>query len=285
MIAVTGATGELGKLVIEGLLQKVPANQIIAAVRTPAKAAAWAAQGVDVREADYTRPETLVSAFAGATKLLLISSNVVGEQRQAQHKDAIDAAKSAGVPLIAYTSLLHADKSKLLLAIDHLFTERYLQASGVAFTFLRNGWYTENLTSGIGPALQQGALIGASKEGRFAAATREDYAAAAIAFLTTDGHENKIYELAGDQPFTRAELAAELSKQTGKTIAYNDLPEAEYEKILSTFLPPPVARIIADSDTKAADGELDDQSHTLSRLIGRPTTSLAAALAAAIKAV
>ena len=282
MIVITGATGQLGKLVVEGLLQKVPANQIIAAVRTPAKASDLAAKGVQVREADYSRPESLVAAFTGATKLLLISSNELG-QRVAQHKAVIDAAKAAGVQLVAYTSLLHADPSKLLLAAEHLATEQYLQASGVPFTLLRNGWYFENQTAGIAPALQQGAFIGASKDGRFAAASRADYAAAAVAVLAGEGHEDQVYELAGDTAYTRTELAAEVSRQTGKTIAYRDLPEAEYEKILSSFLPPELARILANAEAQAAAGALDDQSHTLSRLIGRSSTPLADAVASALK--
>lgn len=283
MIAITGATGQLGKLVVEGLLQKVPANRIIAAVRTPAKASDFEAKGVQVREADYFHPESLAAAFTGATKLLLISSNELG-QRVVQHKAVIDAAKYVGVQLLAYTSLLHADTSKLLLAAEHLATEQYLQASGIPFTMLRNGWYIENQTAGIAPALQQGAFIGASKDGRYAAAARADYAAAAVAVLTGEGHGNQVYELAGDIPYTRAELATEVSKQTGKTIAYHDLPEAEYEKILTNFLPPELARILADAEAKAAAGALDDQSHTLSRLIGRPSTLLADAVASALKA-
>jgi NAD(P)H dehydrogenase (quinone) len=282
MIVITGATGQLGKLVVEGLLQKVPANQIIAAVRTPAKASDLAAKGVQVREADYSRPESLVAAFTGVTKLLLISSNELG-QRVAQHKAVIDAAKAAGVQLVAYTSLLHADTSKLLLAAEHLATEQYLLASGVPFTLLRNGWYFENQTAGIAPALQQGAFIGASKDGRFAAASRADYAAAAVAVLAGEGHENQVYELAGEPAYTRTELAAEVSRQTGKTIAYRDLPEAEYEKILASFLPPELARILADAEANAATGALYDQSHTLSRLIGRPSTPLADAVASALK--
>jgi NAD(P)H dehydrogenase (quinone) len=283
MIAVTGATGELGRLVIEGLLKTMPANQIIAAVRTPAKASAFAEKGMVVREADYSRPETLAAAFAGATKVLLISSNEIGK-RVEQHKAVINAAKAAGVGLIAYTSILHADTSTLVLAVEHVATEEYLRVSGVAFALLRNGWYTENMTAGIGPALQQGAFIGASKDGHYAAATRADYAAAAVAVLTGEGHDNKVYELGGDAGFTRAELAAEVSKQTGKTIGYHDLPEAEYEKILATFLPADIAGMIADAEAKAANGELDDKSKTLSGLIGRPTTTLADTVADALKA-
>ena len=216
--------------------------------------------------------------------MLLISGNELGK-RIAQHSAVVDAAKAAGAELVAYTSLLHADKSKMLLAEEHVATEKYLQASGVGFALLRNGWYTENLTAGIVPALQQGALIGSSKNGRFAAASRADYAAAAAQVLTADGQSGKIYELAGDTSFTREDLAAEVSRQTGKTIGYHDLPEAEYEKILSGFLPPELAHILADSETNAAAGELDDQTHTLSRLIGRKTTPLAETVAEALKAI
>jgi len=284
MIAVTGATGQLGTLVIEALLKTVPANQIIAAVRTPSKAKAFADKGVQVREADYARPETLASAFSGATKVLLISGNEVG-QRVPQHKAVIDAAKKAGVQLLAYTSLLKADTTGLLLGTEHVATEQYLQASGVPYSLLRNGWYTENITPGIAPALQQGAFIGATKEGRIAAATRAEYAAAAAAVLTGEGHENTIYELAGDNAFTRAEFAAEVSKQTGKTIGYHDLPEQEYAAILATFLPHGMAPILADAEAKAANGALDDNSHTLSKLIGHPTAPFADAIADALKAL
>lgn len=282
MIAVTGATGELGSLVIHALLLNTPADQIVAAVRNPAKAKGLASKGVVVREADYSRPETLAAAFAGVEKLLLISSNEVGV-REVQHQAVIDAAKAAGVRQLAYTSILHADTSTLTLAAEHIVTERYLQASGLAYTMLRNGWYTENQTAGIGTALEQGAFIGASQEGRFAAATRADYAEAAAAVLTGTGHENQVYELGGDHPYTRAELAAEVSRQTGKAIGYHDLPEKEYETILSSFLPSEVASMIADAEAKAALGELDDWSHTLSRLLERPTTTLQEAVSVALK--
>ena len=281
MIAVTAATGHLGTLVIEEMLKSVPADQIVAAVRTPSKAAALAAKGVRVREGDYTRPETFAAALAGVTKLLLISGTDLGH-RVPQHKAVIDAAKAAGVQFVAYTSLLRADTSPLQLAAEHLATENDLRASGLVFSLLRNGWYFENMTAGIAPALAQGAFIGATKDGRIAAASRADYAGAAARVLTTEGHTNSVYELAGDISFTRAELAAEVSKQTGKVIAYHDLPESEYEKILATFLPPQLATILADAEAKAADGALDDDSHTLSKLIGRSTTTLAAAVAAAL---
>ena len=283
MIVVTAATGQLGTLVIERLLKTMPANEIVAAVRTPDKAAALAAKGVQVREADYSKPETLRSALEGATKVLLISGTDIG-RRVPQHEAVIKAAKDAGVSLLAYTSLLRANTSTLNLAKEHLATEQLLQASGVPFVLLRNGWYAENLTAGVGPALHQGAFIGCSKQGRLAAATRAEFAEAAAVALNSEGHENKVYELAGDVAFTREELAREVSKQTGKTIGYNDLPEAEYEKTLASFLPSSLAHILADAEAKAANGELDDHSHTLSQLVGHKTATLAEVVAETLKA-
>jgi NAD(P)H dehydrogenase (quinone) len=282
MIAVTGATGHLGRLVIDELLKTTQANNIIAAVRTPAKATGLADRGVQVREADYSRPETLAAACDGASRLLLISGNELGK-REAQHKAVIDAAKAAGITFVAYTSLLHCDTSPLALAEEHLATEEYLVASGLNYSLLRNGWYFENQTAAIPMALQKGAFIGASGGGRIAAASRSDYAAAAAAVLTSEGYGNSVLELAGDEPYTRAELAAEVSEQTGEAVKYLNLSEAEYEKILSGFLPAVFAPLIADAEAHAAQGWLDDNSHTLSRLLGRPTTSLAEAVESALR--
>lgn len=282
MIVVTGATGQLGRLVIDELLKTSEAENVIAAVRTPSKANVFADKGVQVREADYSRPETLVTAFNGASKLLLISGNELGK-RQEQHKSIIDAAKSAGVGFIAYTSILRCDTSPVLLAADHLGTERYLLASGLTYSFLRNGWYYENHTAAIPQAIRNGAFIGASCDGRYSAAPRSDYAVAAATVLTGKGFENSVLELAGDQPYTRAELAAEVSKQTGKVIRYNNLSEAEYATVLSAFLPPAMAQAIADAEAHAAQGALDDSSHTLSGLLGRSTASLAEAVEAALR--
>ncbi|UAL10305.1 SDR family oxidoreductase [Caulobacter segnis] len=278
-IAVTGSTGQLGRLVIEKLKVRVPAGEIIALARDPAKAADL---GVAVRAADYARPETLGPALAGVDTLLLISSDAIG-QRLVQHGAVIDAAKAAGVKRIAYTSILRADASPLVLADEHKATEALIKASGLTYALLRNGWYTENYTGSLAGAVAAGALIGASGEGRISAATREDYAEAAAAVIATPDAENRVYELAGDVAFTRAELAAEVSRQTGKTIPYNDLPEAEYARILESFgLPAPLAAILAQSDTGAAEGGLFDDGRQLSALIGRPTTPLSVAVAAAL---
>lgn len=283
MILVTGATGKLGRLVIEKLLEKVPANQVIAAVRNPEKATGLTARGVQVREADYGQPETLGPAFQGAEKVLLISSSEVG-QRAKQHQAVVEAARKAGVRLLAYTSILHADRSRMALAAEHKATEELIRASGLPYVLLRNGWYTENYTENLGPALAHGALVGSAGEGRIAAATRADYAAAAVAVLTGSGHENKVYELAGDTAFTMAELAAEVSRKAGRTIAYNDLPPQRYQGMLTgAGVPGPFAEILADSDVGASRGELNDTSGELRRLIGRPTTPLADAVAVALK--
>ncbi len=282
MIVVTGATGQLGKLVVEELLKTIPASQIVAAVRNPQKAQDLAAKGIAIRQAKYGQPESLAAAFAGADKVLLVSSSEVG-QRVAQHQAVADAAQAAGVERLVYTSILNADRSNLLLSQEHKATEAYLRASGMQFTLLRNGWYTENHTGSLAAAVEHGAVLGAAKEGRFATATRADYAAAAAAVLTGEGHENKVYELGGDEPYTLAELAAEVARQTGKPVVYKDLPQAEYARALTGFgLPDGVARAIADADAGARRGELDTQSHDLSMLIGRPTTSLQQAVTAAL---
>jgi NAD(P)H dehydrogenase (quinone) len=274
-IAITGATGQLGRLVVDKLKTKVPGADIVALVRTPAKAAAL---GVTAREADYNRPETLGPALEGVDTLLLVSSNEVGK-RAAQHRTVIEAAKRAGVKRIVYTSLLHADTSPLSLAEEHLQTEAELKASGVPFTILRNGWYTENYTGSIAGALAGGALVGSAGEGRISSAMRLDYAEAAVAALVGEGHEGKTYELAGDEAWTLSELAAEISRQTGREIPYKNLPEAEYAAALEGFgLPEGLAQAIAGWDAGASQGALFDDSRRLSALIGRPTTTLSVAV-------
>ena len=283
MIVVTGATGQLGRLVITALLKAVRASQIVAAVRTRAKAADLAALGVLVRQADYAQPATLVNAFTGAEKLLLISSSEVG-QRVPQHQAVIDAAKQAGVKLIAYTSVLHADKGLLGLAQEHLATEAAIKASGIPAVILRNGWYTENYAASIPPALAHGALLGSAKDGRIASAARADYADAAAAVLTRDGQAGKVYELAGDDAYTLTKFAAEVAAQSGKPVIYKDLPEADFKAaLIGAGLPDYVAALLSDSDAGAAKGGLFDDSRSLSTLIGRPTTPLKTVVADALK--
>ncbi|GKW08825.1 SDR family oxidoreductase [Pectobacterium carotovorum] len=283
MIAITGASGQLGRLVIKQLLEKVPASDIVALVRDVNKVADLSAKGVQVKAADYNQPEALASALQGVDKVLLISSSEVG-QRAVQHRNVIDAAVKAGVKLVAYTSLLHADKSPLALAAEHQQTEALLKASGLPHVLLRNGWYTENYAASIPAALEHGVFIGSAGEGKITSATREDFAAAAVAVLTQEGQAGKVYELAGDEPYTLAELAAEVSKQSGKNIGYQNLSEAEFAAALvSAGLPDVFAQIIADSDTGASKGGLFDDGKQLSRLIGRPTTPLSAVVKATLK--
>ena len=275
MIAITGATGQLGQHVIESLLKTVPASQIVAIVRNPAKATALSQQGITVRQADYTDEAAFTTALQGIDKLLLISSSEVG-QRTPQHRNVINAAKAAHVKFIAYTSLLHANTSPLGLADEHVATEKMLADSGIAYALLRNGWDTENYLASAPAALEHGVFIGAAGEGKIASATRADYAAAAARVISEDGHAGKIYELAGDEGWTLSQLAAELAKQSGKKVVYQNLSEADFAAALKGFgLPAGLADMLADSDIGASKGGLFDDSHTLSKLIGRPTTSLA----------
>ena len=278
-IGVTGATGQLGRLVVEKLKQKVAADSVVALVRNPEKAADL---GVETRPFDYTQPETLVTSLKGIDKLLLISGNEIG-QRLPQHKAVIEAAKQAGVKQITYTSILHADSSPLGLAGEHLGTEVAIKESGLTYTILRNGWYTENYTGSAKGAVGAGAFIGNAGDGKIASAARVDYAEAAAVVLAGEGHENKTYELAGDEAYTLTELAAEISRQTGKIVPYNNLTEAEYAGILKSFgLPDGLAEMLADSDTGASKGGLFDDTKQISALIGRPTTPLAIVLAEAL---
>ncbi|MBS6113417.1 MAG: SDR family oxidoreductase [Citrobacter freundii] len=275
MIAITGTTGQLGQHVIESLLKTVPASQIVAIVRNPAKATALSQQGITVRQADYSDEAAFTTALQGIDKLLLISSSEVG-QRAPQHRNVINAAKAAHVKFIAYTSLLHADTSPLGLADEHVATEQMLAESGIAYALLRNGWYTENYLASAPAALEHGVFIGAADEGKIASATRADYAAAAARVISEDGHAGKTYELAGDAGWTLSQLAAELAKQSGKKVVYQNLSEADFAAALKGVgLPAGLADMLADSDTGASKGGLFDDSHTLSKLIGRPTTSLA----------
>ncbi len=278
-IGVTGATGQLGRLVVESLKSKVSAETIVALVRNPEKAAGL---GIEARAFDYTQAENLVASLKGIDKLLLISGNEVG-QRLPQHLAVIDAAKQAGVKQLFYTSILHADSSPLGLATEHLATEVAIKESGLTYTILRNGWYTENYTGSAKGAVGAGAFIGNAGDGKIASAARVDYAEAAAVVLAGEGHEGKTYELAGDEAYTLTELAAEISKQSGKTIPYNNLTEAEYAGILKSFgLPDGLAEMLANSDTGASKGGLFDDSKVLSELIGRPTTSLAKVVADAL---
>ncbi|WP_146196951.1 SDR family oxidoreductase [Achromobacter pulmonis] len=279
MIAITGASGHLGRLVVPRLRAALPTTDIVALARSPEKAADL---GVAVRAADYDKPDTLDAALAGADTLLLISSSDIG-RRVEQHTNVIAAAKGAGVKRIVYTSLLHADTSSLSLATEHVATEAALKDSGLVHTVLRNGWYSENHTASIPATLQAGFFAGSAGDGRISAATRADFADAAVAVLAGEGHDGKVYELAGDAPYTLSELAAELSRQVGREIPYRNLPPAEYAALLrEAGISDAYAEAIAQFDVDASTGALFDDGRELSRLIGRPTTPLADAVAEAL---
>lgn len=268
---ITGATGQLGRLVVEKLKGRVNNDTLVALVRSPEKASSL---GIEARSFDYTRSDTWAEALKGIDHLLLISSNEVG-QRSAQHENVINAAREAGVKWIVYTSLLYADRSSLSLAEEHADTEQLLKESGIPHTILRNGWYTENYTGSIDGALQAGAFVGSAGEGKISSAPREDYAEAAAVVLSEEGHVGKVYELAGDTSYTLKELAAEVSKQTGKEIPYNNLPEGEYAKVLaSAGVPEEFAHAIAQWDAGASKNDLFNEDRVLSKLIGRPTTPM-----------
>ena len=274
-IAITGATGQLGRLAVAAL--KAKGAKPIALVRDPAKAADL---GVETRAFDYTKADP--SALKGVDTLVLISSNDFND-RVGQHKNAIAAAKQAGVGRIIYTSVLNAADSPMVLALDHAATEMALNDSGVPTTLLRNGWYTENYTGALDAAIEHGAIIGASGEGRVSSAARKDYAEAIAVTALDASHTGKTYELAGDTAYSGAELAAAVAAAAGKPVAYVNMSETDYAKALQGFgLPEGFAKVLADSDAQAAKGALFDDSRTLSRLIGRPTTPLAETVAAAL---
>jgi NAD(P)H dehydrogenase (quinone) len=281
-IVVTGATGKLGRHVVEQLLEKVPAEQITAVVRDKARAADLAERGVQLAVADYNAPETFAEVFTAGDKVLLISGNEFDKGRPAQHKGVIDAAKAAGVALLAYTSA--PGSLTAALADDHRATEEILLASGVPYTLLRNGWYFENYTEHLAPVLEHGAVVQAAGDGRISAAARADYAAAAVAVLTGEGHENTTYELGGDTAFSFAQYAAELSRQTGREIVYSPVSVEAFTGILTgAGLPEPLAAVFAGVDASIEKGELVVSTGDLSRLTGRPTTALAEAVAAALR--
>ncbi len=279
-IGITGATGQLGQLVVQKLKEKNTGAKLVALVRDPKKAASL---GIEVRTFDYGQPETLPQALEGIDHLVFISGSEIGK-RETQHSNVIKAAKQAKVKKIAYTSLLHADTSSLMLAPEHLATENMLKESGIPHTILRNGWYTENYTANLKAALEHGAIIGSAGNGKISSATREDYAEAIAETITSDAHTGQTYELAGDQTYTMQDLAAEVSKQTGKNIVFLNLPEAEYaQKLQEIGLPEGMATAFASLDYSASKDDLHNESGTLSQLIKRPTTPLSQAVKAGLK--
>ncbi|WP_407551915.1 NAD(P)H-binding protein [Streptomyces sp. Pv4-95] len=282
-IVVAGATGALGRLVIDALLDRSAADEIVAVARDRARAADLAARGVDVRIADYRRPETLQDVFSAGDRALLISGNEAG-QRVGRHRAVIDAAREARVGLLAYTSILGGPTATFRIAEEHIATEQALLASGVPYSLLRNGWHHENYTGALATTLKTGAVVGSAGGGRVATAARRDYAEAAAAVLTGSGHERSVHELSGDTAWTMAEYAAEVSRQTGREIRYQDLPQERYAALLiDSGVPAMGAQLAADADAGIARGELGSTPGDLSRLLGRPTTPIAEAIAEALK--
>ena len=281
-IVVTGATGQLGRHVLEALLERgVAAQDIVAAGRSVGKLANFASRGVRVQAMDYADAASVADALKGATRVLLISGSEVG-QRVDQHRTVINAAKAEGVELLAYTSIANADTTEMKLADEHKATEALLRESGVPLVLLRNGWYLENYTEQLPGTLAQGAVAGSAGDGKVSGAARVDYAHAAAAVLVADGQAGKVYELGGDEAFSMGELAAEISAATGKEVSYNDLPAEDYAGLLTSVgVPQGFAEILADSDLGIARGDLLVSSGDLRRLIGRPTTSLAEAVRSA----
>lgn len=282
-IAVTGATGHLGRLTVEALLARgARAGDLVAVVRDQAKAADLAARGVQVRVADYADPVALKAALVGVDKLLLISGSEMG-RRLTQHANVIEAAKNAGVGFIAYTSVLHAPTSPLSLAVEHEATENLLAESGVDHALLRNGWYWENYVTDLAGTVERGVLAGAGGEGRVAGAARVDYAEAAAAVLLADDQAGKVYELGGDERLTLAELAAKMSEAAAKPVAYQDLPVAQFQSVLEAAGVPAVyAEMLAGADAGIQAGALDTDSGDLRRLIGRESTPVLDVLRAAL---
>lgn len=283
-IVVTGATGQLGRLTVEALLRRgIPAADIIATGRDIAGIKDLADRGITVRRADFADTDGLAEAFAGAERLLLISASVPVGERVANHRRVIDAAASAGVSLVAYTSTTHADTATTVIGATHRETEAYLRDRGIPSVLLRNGWYLEDHTSQLPQILQNGAVVGAAGEGRISAASRADYAEAAAAVLTAEGHTGAVYELGGDESFTLTELAAAISAAAGKQVTYADLPVADFAQVpASAGLPAELAEVLADADRGMNRGEMYTDSGDLRRLIGRPPVTLAEALAAAL---
>ncbi|NJP99607.1 NAD(P)H-binding protein [Streptomyces zingiberis] len=286
MIVVTGATGHFGRQVIVHLLRRgTPADRIAAAVRTPAKAADLAERGVEIRLADYDRPETLLPAFTGADKLLLVSSTGPDDARITQHRAAVEAAAEAGAGLLAYTSVAGAPTNPLGLARVHRDTEQAVAGSGLPAVLLRNGWYTENYTAALPGAVERGTLVGSAGQGRIASAARADLAEAAAEVLTRDDQAGKVYELTGDTTWSLPELAAEAAARSGRPVTYTDLPAERYRQILAEAgLPGFVAELIVDADVQVSRGALAGVTADLSGLLGRPATPLSAVVAQALAA-
>lgn len=274
MIAVAGASGKMGRLVVGHLVDRVPGDRLVAIARTPEKVQDLSSRGISVRHGDYTKPETLTTALSGVTRLMLISTSGFA-RRVEQHRAVIEAAARAGVGLIVYTSQLRADTSTVPVAAEHRFTEQLIREAGMPFVVLRNGWYIENYTENLELPFALGRFIGCAGMGRIAAASRPDLAEAAATVLASDGHERETYELSADEAFTMADLALAVSEWAGRPLSYEDLPAAEYRRaMIDAGVPPAFADFYAASDAAIARGDLDGEGRDLQRLIGRRPETL-----------
>lgn len=282
-IVVTGATGHLGRLVVEHLLADgVPAEQVVATGRRTERLADLAERGVRVAAVDYEDPATLAAALEGAEVVLLVSGSEVG-RRVPQHRAVVDAAVAAGARRLVYTSAPHADTTPLVLAPEHKATEEIIRASGLTFTLLRNGWYTENYVGDVRQARESGEIVAAVGEGRVASAPRDDFAAAAAVVLRTEGHDDAVYELAGDVAWSFDELAAAASEVLGRPVSFRAVTsEQRRADLLAAGLDEGTAGFVVALEENTRDGLLAGGTHDLSRLLGRPTTPLVEGLRAAL---
>ena len=273
MYLVTGAAGHLGKAVINHLLTtyNVPANKIIAATRDVSKIADLAAKGVHVRSADFDHQENLVTAFEGATRLLLISTDAMEPgKREVQHLKAVSAAEMAGVSHIVYTSIIKAATSAVSFASDHVNTEKFIAAAKIkGHTILRNNWYFENLFFSIPNALKSGTQYSAAGQSKIAHIARDDLARAAAAALASDKNERATYELSGGREYTTDQIAALVSKATSKPLAVVHVPvEGLVQGMLSHGLPEGMARMFASFDDAIAKGGMSGTAVDFKKLTG-----------------
>ncbi|MGO4692449.1 NAD(P)H-binding protein [Glaciibacter sp. 2TAF33] len=281
-VVVTGATGHLGRLIVESLLARgVAAERIVAGGRRLDKLDDLSERGVRVARVDYSDEASLAAAFAAADTLVLVSGSEVGS-RIGQHQAAVDAARAAGIRRIVYTSAPHADSTTLVLAPEHIATENLIRESGLAFTFLRNGWYSENYLGALYQAATTGEIVASVGDARVASASRADFAEAAAAVVIGDGHDGAVYELTGDHAWDFAELAEAASEVLGTPVVYRSVTPEEHEaELIAAGLPTGTAGFIVALDGNIRDGLLAHTPGDLARLIGRPTTPLAEALGAA----
>ncbi|WHY65101.1 SDR family oxidoreductase [Neobacillus sp. SuZ13] len=284
-ILVTGATGKFGTKVVETLLKTVPANQLAVSVRNPEKAEGLRARGVDVRQGDFDRPDTLDAAFSGIDRLLIISADGDNETRIRQHTDAVAAAERAGVKFIAYTSLANAKESKNFLAPTHKATEEAIVKTGIPYSFLRNNWYLENESSSIQGVLAGAPWVTSAGDGKVGWALQQDYAEAAAVVLSGNGHENTIYELSG-KLLTQEEIAAAVGTVLGKEVPVHQVDDSTYTDIMKgAGVPDFLLPFLVDIQKGIREGTLAVESNDLEKLLGRPVTPISVGLTQIVKSL